>query len=85
MARNVKPYQRNRLRTFGVTTGRWYADNITQRIFAITNTNFFAQEFCSFVQVTQKEVQQDDFQEKVIEVYKTMLPFRRYLNKAVTV
>lgn len=35
--------------------------------------------------VTQKEVQQDDFQQKVIEVYTEMLPFRRYLNKAVTV
>ncbi|MCM8569115.1 DUF2461 domain-containing protein [Gramella jeungdoensis] len=34
---------------------------------------------------TQKEIQQDDFQEKVIEVYKEMLPFRRYLNNAVTV
>ena len=36
-------------------------------------------------QVTQKEVMQDDFQDKVIEVYQEILPFRRYLNKAVTV
>jgi uncharacterized protein (TIGR02453 family) len=35
--------------------------------------------------VTQKEVQQEDFQERVISVYKEMLPFRRYLNKAITV
>lgn len=34
---------------------------------------------------TQKEIQRDDFQDKVIEVYKEMLPFRRYLNNAVTV
>ena len=34
---------------------------------------------------TQKEILQDDFQEKVIEVYKEMLAFRRYLNNAVTV
>ena len=31
------------------------------------------------------EVLQDDFKEKVISVYKEMLPFRRYLNKAITV
>ncbi len=36
-------------------------------------------------QVTQKEVTQDDFQDKVIEIYQEILPFRRYLNKAVTV
>lgn len=35
--------------------------------------------------LTQKEVMSDDFEEKVINVYKEMLPFRRYLNKAVTV
>ncbi len=35
--------------------------------------------------VTQKEVQQDNFKEKVIEVYREMLPLRRYLNRAVTV
>jgi uncharacterized protein (DUF2461 family) len=35
--------------------------------------------------VTQKEVQHDDFKEKVIAVYTEMLPLRRYLNKAVTV
>ncbi|GAK92130.1 hypothetical protein JCM19298_2618 [Nonlabens ulvanivorans] len=35
--------------------------------------------------LTQKEVQADDFQAKCIEVYKEMKPFRAYLNKAVTV
>ncbi|HDZ15435.1 hypothetical protein LCGC14_0992050 [marine sediment metagenome] len=35
--------------------------------------------------VTQKEVMKDDFQDKVIAVYQEILPFRRYLNKAVTV
>ena len=34
---------------------------------------------------TQKEILQEDFQQKVIEVYKEMLPFRRYLNHAVSV
>jgi uncharacterized protein (TIGR02453 family) len=32
-----------------------------------------------------EEVLQRDFKEKVIQVYKEMLPFRRYLNQAVTV
>ncbi|AWX43166.1 hypothetical protein HME9304_00153 [Flagellimonas maritima] len=35
--------------------------------------------------VTQKEVQNNNFQDGVVEIYKEMLPFRRYLNKAVTV
>ena len=35
--------------------------------------------------LTQKEVVAEDFEEKVIHIYKEMLPFRRYLNKAVTV
>ncbi len=35
--------------------------------------------------LTQKEVIAADFEEKVIAIYKEMLPFRRYLNKAVTV
>jgi len=33
----------------------------------------------------QKEVCSDGFDEKVIKIYQEMLPFRRYLNKAVTV
>ena len=35
--------------------------------------------------LTQKEVISDNFEEKVITVYEEMLPFRRYLNQAVTV
>ncbi|TBW26535.1 DUF2461 domain-containing protein [Gramella sp. KN1008] len=34
---------------------------------------------------TKKEILREDFQDEVIKVYKEMLPFRRYLNKAVTV
>ncbi len=35
--------------------------------------------------LTQKEIIKDDFQEKLIEIYKEMLPFRKYLNHTVTV
>ncbi len=35
--------------------------------------------------LTQKEVFQDNFEGKVIKIYKEMLPFRRYLNEAVSV
>ncbi len=35
--------------------------------------------------VTQKQVMQEDFQQYCVKVYKEMLPFRNYLNKAVTV
>ncbi|MEW7290856.1 DUF2461 domain-containing protein [Aquimarina sp. 2304DJ70-9] len=35
--------------------------------------------------LTKEEVLKDDFMEKVITVYKEMLPFRRYFNEAVTV
>lgn len=35
--------------------------------------------------LTKEEILSDDFEEKVIEVYKEMLPFRRYLRQAVTV
>ncbi|MHA7056162.1 DUF2461 domain-containing protein [Aquimarina sp. M1] len=35
--------------------------------------------------LTQEEVMQDNFEEKIITIYKEMLPFRRYLNKAITV
>lgn len=35
--------------------------------------------------ITQKQVQQKDFKHRVLDVYKEMLPFRRYLNKAITV
>lgn len=35
--------------------------------------------------ITQKEVMSDDFKMRCVEIYKEMLPFRKYLNKAVTV
>ena len=35
--------------------------------------------------LTKQEVLDSEFENKVIEVYKEMLPFRKYLNKAVTV
>ena len=35
--------------------------------------------------VTREQVMAPGFQEKMIEVYKEMVPFRRYLNQAVTV
>jgi len=35
--------------------------------------------------LTHKEILRDDFKEKLISLYLEMLPFRRYLNKAVTV
>ena len=34
---------------------------------------------------TQKEVMRSDFQDKLVEIYQEMLPFRNYLNHAVTV
>ncbi len=33
----------------------------------------------------QKEVLRDDFQDRLVKIYKEMLPFRKYLNHAVTV
>ncbi|WP_432412707.1 DUF2461 domain-containing protein [Rasiella sp. SM2506] len=41
--------------------------------------------FAVSVQLTQKEVLSANFEEKVLNIYKEMLPFRRYLNEAVTV
>lgn len=41
--------------------------------------------FAVSVQLTQKEVIHPDFENRVIEIYKELLPFRRYLNQAVTV
>lgn len=36
-------------------------------------------------QLTRANVLSDDFKEKIVKVYKEMLPFRQYLNQAVTV
>lgn len=41
--------------------------------------------FAVAYELKQDEVLHPDFMEKVIEVYKEMLPFRRYLRQAVTV
>ena len=35
--------------------------------------------------LTEREILQDNFKETVVQVYKEMSPFRRYLNKTVTV
>lgn len=41
--------------------------------------------FAAIHRFATKEVYTDDFREKITKVYLEMLPFRRYLNKAVTV
>jgi len=41
--------------------------------------------FAVAMEFSTKEVLKEDFEKKVIKVYKEMLPFRRYLNQAVTV
>lgn len=41
--------------------------------------------FVAMKHFKRADVLKEDFKEKVIETYKVMLPFRRYLNKAVTV
>lgn len=35
--------------------------------------------------LTKEQILQDDINERILEIYKEMLPFRRYLNQAVTV
>lgn len=50
-----------------------HIDLLRRRSFAVT------------VQLTQEEVMRANFEEKVLEIYNEMLPFRRYLNEAVTV
>lgn len=41
--------------------------------------------FAVAVEFSTEEALKNDFNEKVIATYKEMLPFRRYLNKAITV
>ncbi|MCK0159957.1 DUF2461 domain-containing protein [Allomuricauda sp. F6463D] len=41
--------------------------------------------FAVELELSKDEVLRDDFKEKIVEVYKEMLPFRQYLNEAVTV
>lgn len=35
--------------------------------------------------LTQKDILRTDFTEKILHIYKEMLPFRRHLNEATTV
>ncbi len=57
----------------GFTQEHPHIDLLRRKSFAVT------------VQLTQNEVMGDRFEEKVLNIYKEMLPFRRYLNEAVTV
>ncbi|MEM7185489.1 MAG: DUF2461 domain-containing protein [Bacteroidota bacterium] len=41
--------------------------------------------FAAGCRLSRKEVMQANFQDRVIEIYRALLPFRRYLNQAVTV
>ena len=41
--------------------------------------------FAACCSLTEKEVKRNDFDKRVIEIYIELLPFRRYLNNAVTV
>jgi uncharacterized protein (TIGR02453 family) len=41
--------------------------------------------FAVAMEFSTKEVLKEDFNKKLVKVYKEMLPFRRYLNKAITV
>ncbi|GAA3513561.1 DUF2461 domain-containing protein [Aquimarina addita] len=57
----------------GYTMDHQYIDLLRHRTFAVIHP------------LTNTEILHDNFTEKIIRVYKEMLPFRRYLNKAVTV
>ena len=57
----------------GYSQDHEYIELLRHKSFAVTHS------------LTQKEIMQDDFQEKLIDIYKEMLPFRNYLNKAITV
>lgn len=57
----------------GYTIEHPYIDLLRHRTYAVVHP------------LTHKEILQDDFTDKIINVYKEMLPFRRYLNTAITV
>ncbi len=57
----------------GYPANHEYIDLLKHRTFAVIH------------ELNREDVLKDDFTEKVIEVYKEMLPFRRYLRQAVTV
>jgi uncharacterized protein (TIGR02453 family) len=41
--------------------------------------------FATMVGITQKEITADDFEKKVVNYYKEMMPLGKYLNKAVSI
>lgn len=41
--------------------------------------------FATMVSITQKEIASDDFDDKVVNYYKEMMPLGRFLNKAVSI
>ncbi len=57
----------------GFSTDHEHIDLLKHKTFAVIH------------ELTQEEILENDFTDKVIEVYKEMLPFRRYLRQAVTV
>ncbi|MBG6131406.1 uncharacterized protein (TIGR02453 family) [Aquimarina sp. EL_43] len=57
----------------GYSSDHEYIDLLRHRTFAVIHP------------LNQKDILRDDFMDKVITVYKEMLPFRRYFNQAVTV
>lgn len=57
----------------GFTVDHEHIDLLRRRSFAVTH------------QLSRNDIMKPDFERKVISVYKEMLPFRRYLNEAVTV
>ncbi len=57
----------------GYTVDHEYIDLLRHRTFAVIHP------------LTREDILSDNFMDKVLEVYKEMLPFRRYFNEAVTV
>ncbi|WP_109851559.1 DUF2461 domain-containing protein [Aquimarina sp. AU58] len=57
----------------GYSSDHEYIDLLRHRTFAVIHP------------LNQEDILKDDFMDKVIAVYKEMLPFRRYFNQAVTV
>lgn len=57
----------------GFSSNHRHIDLLRNKTFAVAHT------------FSTKEVLNNDFEKKVIGVYQEMLPFRRYLNRAVTV
>jgi uncharacterized protein (TIGR02453 family) len=57
----------------GYSSDHEYIDLLRHKTFAVIHP------------LTQEDILKDNFMDKVIAVYKEMLPFRRYFNQAVTV